>query len=219
MVQCASKCASLNPPPPRRRLLLKTSTCRCSLLLRVSFGRHGACSAFSLLPALQPKPKVLSGSSSMSGWTPFRVRAWLIAISCIFASVFIIPGCLTARSDLAGCPALCAFVSGDVPDLEGQSEEQVSSKNTFLFLSFISFALSAAGPTSSCFECGPLVQSRHVERRHALSRPFCCSVQYRQTIAPVLNGRFYVYLSSKIIGNNSIYYASMHSSQHCCSMP
>ena len=80
-------------------------------------------------------------------------------ISCIIASFFIIPGCLIARSDLAGCPALCAFVSGDVPDLEGQSEEQVSSKICFVFLSFISFALSAAGPTFSGFECGPLGQS------------------------------------------------------------
>jgi hypothetical protein len=33
---------------------------------------------------------------------------------------------LTVLSALAGCPALCAFVSGDFPELEGQSEEQVS---------------------------------------------------------------------------------------------
>ena len=32
---------------------------------------------------------------------------------------------LTVLSALAGCPALCAFVSGDFPELEGQSEEQV----------------------------------------------------------------------------------------------
>ena len=40
---------------------------------------------------------------------------------------------LTVLSALAGCPALCAFVSGHFPEFERHSEEQVSLDLSCIF--------------------------------------------------------------------------------------